>query len=298
MDGVNIYYTLGLLLFMVVAAVLLVRYVNLTVDEEFRSLARAASDHDFRDTEMGRINGLLEEALPIPEDAPALSGPPSAIASMAPPVMLGAGVILVWGGVFAYDERRLWLYGGAALALVAVLVMLATLRRRRWRRTARLLRFRADLRRMDGNHAGAAADLENLLRLTPWDDAAWAELSDDMSSEGRLEEALDAVRQAGRLDPRYDEYKMLETSLNLRLGRLSAARDALSDWAAVEGAIPDDPRRAIYQAAIDLAEGRADQAAETARRALTEDGRLPDVFLDSDAALEGVRGLLPGGDRK
>lgn len=297
MNGANLYYTLGLLLFMVAAAVLLVRYVHLTVDEEFRNLARAASDPAFRDGEMGRINALLEGELPIREDAPVLSGPPSALATLAPPVTLGAGVILVWGGVFAQGERRLWLYGGAALSLVAVLVMLATLRRRRWRRVARLLRFRADLRRMNDDHAGAAADLENLLRLTPWDDAAWAELSDDRSSEGRLEEALDAVRHAGRLDPRYDEYKMLETSLNLRLGRLADARAALADWAAAEGAIADDPRRAIYRAAIDLAEGRAGQAAETARRALTGDGRMPDVFLDSDSALDGVRALLPGGGK-
>lgn len=293
----NIYHTMALLAFLVFLAALLIRYVHNTVDREFRNLAQAMSDKEFRGGELARTDSLLVGQVPVPEGIPPLGKPGGGGRAFFPPVLLVIGIILLWGGLFAKEERSLWGYSGLGATLLAAAMMLATLRRRKWERTARLLRLRGDLRRMDGNHEGSAADLRELVRLTPWDDAAWAELSDDLASQGDLDGALDAIRQASHLDPRYDEYRMLEASLSIRLGRTDDAREAVKQWMEMDGVASEDPRLAIYSAAIELAEGRREEAAESLRNVLLDEDGRGFEFLDTDSALEGVKDLLPGLER-
>lgn len=290
----NAYYTICLVGFLVVLAVLLIRYVNATVDKQFRSLARAGADEDFRREEIARLNRLLGGEVRLPENVVPLAGRGSGVRTIFPPVLLTVGVISLWGSGAVPERRELWLYGGFAAMGLAGLIMLLTLRRRKWARTARLLLFRADLKRMDGDRAGAAADLRELLRLTPWDDSAWAELSDDLAAVGDLDGAIQAMEEASAVDPKYDEYHMLQASLAIRRGRFERARQAMEDWRAVGGVDADDPRLAIYNAALKLGEGKRDEA-EAALRAVLHDHNSDDLdFLDSDQALNGVRKLLPG----
>ncbi len=286
------YHILALLVFLIVVAALLIRYVDRTVDREFRNLARATSDAEYRQDELLRADRLLEDRLPLPDDVGPVPGPAKGWSRALPFVLSAIGVILLWGGLFAREERGTWLYAGVALLLLSAGILLATLERRKWERLARLLRFRADLRRMDGKRAAAAADLRELLRLTPWDDAAWAELADDLAAEGDLDAALEAVRQAIRLDQRYDEYRMLEASLCLRLFRLDQAREALADWAGLDGIGPDDPRVIIYRAALELAGGNRERATSSLGKLQLEEEHSFE-FLDNDQALEGLRDLLP-----
>lgn len=295
----NIYYSLMLLVFLAVLAVLLIRYVNMTVDREFRNLARASTDDEFRGGELTRVDALLSGQLPLPADVKPLPGPLSAGRSAFPPLLMGVGIILLWGGGAVREERNLWFGGGAAAMILAAIVMLFTLRRRKWERTARLLRFRADLKRMADDRSGAAEDLRQLLRLTPWDDAAWAELAEDLAAHSKLEEALDAAGQAARLDPRYDEYRMLEASLAIRLGRLDQARTAMQLWKEASGIDGDDPRPILYQAAIELAAGDREKAAASLKSILLDSPDGPSFeFLDTDQALAGIKDLLPGGQEE
>lgn len=288
------YYTIGLVGFLVVLAVLLVRYVNATVDKQFRSLARASTDEDFRREEIARLNRLLSGLTPLPSDVAPLAGRGSGVRTALPPVLLTVGVILLWGGGAAAERREVWLLSGFAAMGLAALIMLLTLRRRKWARTARLLLFRADLKRMDGDRSSAAEDLRELLRLTPWDDSAWSELSDDLAATGDLDGAIQAMEQASAIDPKYDEYHMLQASLAIRRGRFERARQAMEDWLSVDGVERDDPRLAVYNAALKLGEGKRDEA-EAALRAILQDHNSDDWdFLDSDQALNGVRKLLPG----
>ena len=293
-----IFQTVGLMLFVVLLAVLLIRYVHLSVDREFQNLARAVSDAAYRGGELERVDRLLDGQLPIGPEVGAMAAPASAGARVAAPILLFLGIALLWGGVFAQSERRLWLGGAAASCLAGAVIMLVTLRRRKWERLARLLRFRADLRRMDGDRAGSAADLSELVKLTPWDDAAWAELSDDRASRGRLDDALESVRQASRLDPRYDEYRMLETSLAIRLGRHDMAHAALKEWAALDDADGKDPRLSVYRAALELAEGKREDAVRSVEEIAAMDGDLPLDIIDADQALAGVKELLPAYARR
>ena len=292
----NPYYTIALVGFLVVLAVLLVRYVNLTVDKQFRSLARAADDDAFRKERIARLSERLASVLPLPENVPPLPGPKAGLSGALPPVLTVLGIVLLWGGGggAAREDRERWFYGGLAALGIAVLVMLMTLRRRKWSQTARLLLFRADLKRMDGDRAGAADDLRQLIRLTPWDDSAWAELSDDLAVSGALEDALSAMTHASSIDPGYDEYYMLQTSLAIRLKDFPRARVAIDDWRRAGGVDAEDPRLAVYGAALDLAEGERD-AAEAALKAVLLDKESGWEFLDADQALAGVRALLPGG---
>ena len=289
------HYSLMLIAFLAGLAILLVRYVNATVDKEFRNLARAASDEEFRSGELARTETLLARQLPLPAGISPLKGPVSNAWNALPPALMGIGVILLWGTGAAREDRELWFAGALTALVLASVIMLATLRRRKWERTARLLRFRADLKRMDGDRAGAAADLRELLKLTPWDDAAWAELSEDRDAVCETEEALDAIDHAVRLDPGYEEYRMLEASLALRLGRLEQARAAVESWKNIGGLEGDDPRPAAYLAAIELAGGHRDKAEELLKGILLDapddEGR---EFLDTEQALAGVRKLLPG----
>lgn len=286
------YYAAALLVFVILAACLLIRYVYLTVDREFRNLARAASDPEYRGGEIARVDGLLAGELPIPSDAPPLARPATGARKALPPLLLAAGVIFLWGAVADREERSPWLAAGLAATLAASFIMLATLRKRKRERTARLLRFRADLRRMDDDRAASAGDLRQLLRLTPWDDAAWAELAEDLAESGDVSGGLDAMRQAVRVDPCYDEYRMQETSLALRLGRPGAAKEALQSWENVSRDEPD-PRVAVYRAALLLAEGNRDGAARLMSGLAKDDAELCEDVIEADSALAGLKGLAP-----
>lgn len=287
----NPYYTILLLAFIIFLAIFLIRYVNNAVDAEFRNLARSVDDAEYRRARLADADARLERLLPLPEDAPALTKP-GALRGVATPMLLALGIILLWGGgSAATGEGRVWLYGGAAAIAAAAVAMLATLRKRRMARTARLLLYRADLRRLDGNRAGAAEDLERLVKLTPWDDSAWAELADDLAAAGRLKPALEAMDEAVRIDPGYDEYRQSQTSLALRSGEVRRAGEALRGWSNMDGAQQDDPRLTIYRAALQLAEGERNGAAETLRGIVEADVL---EWLDGDNALSGVKALLPG----
>lgn len=290
----NPYYTILLLAFLILLAILLIRYVNNTVDHEFRSLSQASNDPEFRSAEIRRLNGLLLGALPLPAEAPTLPAPRGGARGALPPVLLALGVILLWGAGSAPKDREWWFYGGLASVLLAGLIVLATLRRRKWARTARLLLFRANLKRMDNDRIGAAEDLRELLRLTPWDDSAWAELSDDMAAQRKLPEALAAMGEAAKLDPRYDEYRMVQASLAIRMGELGTAEEIVAAWKDMDGVDDDDPRLKIYQAAMQLARGERERAAATLKPLLLDHDDHGMEFLDSDQALAGIRDLLPG----
>lgn len=290
----NVHYTLFLLAFLVLLAVLLIRYVNQTVDKEFRSLARAVADAEYRAAEIARMNGLLAGLLPLPASVPPLPGRVSGARGALPPVLTALGIILLWGMGAVRENSGPWLYGGAAALVLAALLMLVGLKRRKWLRVARWLLFRADLRRLAGDRSGAAADLCELLKLTPWDDSAWAELSDDFASAGNLAGALEAIDEAVRLDPRYDEYRMLQASLAIRLGSLERAREAVRGWKEVDGVDADDPRLIMYGAALQLAEGNREQAEASVKSVLLDKTGGAAEFLDTDQALAGVRDLLPG----
>jgi tetratricopeptide (TPR) repeat protein len=294
----NPYYTIALVGFLVVLAVFLVKFVNRTVDEQFRGLARAADDAAFREQRIAQLSERLGRVLPLPEDVAPLPAPGAGWRGGVPPVLTALGVVLLWGGGggAAREHRSLWLYGGLAALGVAAVIMLTTLRRRKWARTARMLLFRADLRRMGGDRIGAAEDLRQLLLLTPWDDAAWAELSDDLAVSGELPTALAAMAQASSIDPAYDEYHMLQASLAIRLKDFPRARAAIDGWRRAGGVDAEDPRVVVYRAALELAEGN--QAAARAALAEAFAGDAGDDgdwdFLDDDQALAGVKTILPG----
>ncbi len=290
----NPYYTILLLAFLILLAILLIRYVNNAVDKEFRSLAQAAGDPGYRKGEIRRVDALLAGSVPLPPDAKPLPGPEKGVRGALPPALMALGVILLWGAGAVRKDERLWLYGGAAALAIAGALMLATLRRRKWARTARLLLFRADLKRMDNDRIGAASDLCELLKLTPWDDSAWAELSDDLAAQSRLHEALEAMETATRIDPRYDEYRMVQASLAIRMGDLDYAEKAIRNWRTVDAVDRDDPRVKIYEAALQLARGNRDDAAETLRTVLLDHDDHGMEFLDSDQALAEIRDMLPG----
>lgn len=290
----NILYSVMLVVFLVLLAVLLIRYVNATVDKEFKDLARAVSDDQFRTDELNRVDRLLDGYLPLASDVKPLAGPLSGGRGALPPVLLAVGVILLWGAGSGPEDGRIWFIGAIVCFALAAFVMLFTLRRRKWERLARLLRFRADLKRMGGDRKGAAEDLVELVKLTPWDDAAWAEFSDDLAADGNLPDALNAISQAARLDPRYDEYRMLEASLAIRLGRLEQARTAIEIWKEMDKVRPDDPRPVVYRAALELAEGNRERAAESLRNVLLDPEEHSLEVLDTDQALRDIRDLLPG----
>lgn len=290
----NPYYIILLLCFLALIAILLIRYVNNTVDREFRGLAQAVTDPDFRHAEISRVDALLANHLPLPSDTQPIPKPRTGLRGAAAPVLLALGVILLWGGGAAQRDRETWYYGGLIALALAAAVMLISLRKRQQSRTARLLLFRADLKRLDGDRKNAAEDLRQLLRLTPWDDSAWAELSDDLAADGKLQDALEAAAEAAKIDPDYDEYHMLQASLSIRLGKTEEAKAAIGEWTRVAGVAEDDPRLAVYQAALQLAEGKRDDAEKTLKRILLDHDEAGLEFLDDDQALNEVKELLPG----
>ena len=119
------YHIVALLLVLIAAAVLLIIYVHLTVDQEFRNLARADSDQEYRREKLVDLDRQLEGRLPLPEQAAPSSKPLSAAGRALPSVLLAVVGILLWGGFFAREAKSTWLYAGLTAMLLAVGIMLA-----------------------------------------------------------------------------------------------------------------------------------------------------------------------------
>ncbi|MDR1534151.1 MAG: tetratricopeptide repeat protein [Planctomycetota bacterium] len=281
----GVFHGLALVLGLAVAGILLVRHVNLQVDRGFRNLALAVENPEFRRKELARLTGLLAGFKPPPPETAPPDRPLSGMIRALPPVFCLLGGVALAGSLSAGSERAKWLRMGLAMFVPAAAAHLLTRRRRQGENAARRFRLRADLRRLDRDRRGAAEDLENSLRLAPWDDSSWAELAGDLALIGRPEEAAEAVRRARELDPGYEDYRLLEVSLLLRLGRLDRAEAALGDWPAA------DPRRIIFRAALELARGRREAAEESLRRLAADDPALD--LLSGDPALAGLEELLP-----
>lgn len=244
------YYSLGILVFLVVVFFIIVRCVYGAVDREFRNLARAAEDEHYRKTELERLDAALAPDLPVPEDVQPLPKR-KRTGGAAVTVLLAMGGLLMLGAPQARpEEQSQWLMGGVVVMAAAVVVMLLSLRRRKAMRLAGLLRARADLRRLDGDARGAADDLLQLIRLTPWDDTAWAELSDDFASLGETKPAFDAICQAVENDSAEPEYKLLQASLALQLKEVHIARQALEEYKKLCDTMPVDPRATMYEAEL------------------------------------------------
>jgi tetratricopeptide (TPR) repeat protein len=278
-----------LVLLVILAAILLVRYVDALIDRDFRELALTAGNPERRKGKIVQLDSFLDRFSPPAESFRPAVGPLPPLVKAMPPLFCLLGVATLIGGFSAGLDQPWRPEIGFALFLLAALVSLLTLRRRRWERGARLFRFRADLRRLDGNRRGAADDLLQSLRLAPWDDASWGELADDLAAAGESDQALAAIRQARELDPDYDDHRQAEVSLLLRLNRFAEARKALQNWRE----IADDPRIVIFQAGLELAEGKREQAARMPG-GLRVDAPAIDLAAN-DPALAGLKSLLPGG---
>lgn len=300
----GIYLNLALIIVVIAAAIIFTRYVHGRVDQEFRRLARAEEDREFRSEELARLDRLLAGRPLIPEEtafpADPLPGLASALAALLPPATAALAAALFFLEIQAGARR--WLGYSLVLMLLADAWLILAMRRRLGReRLARLLRQRADLRRLDVDLAGSAEDLGESLRLSPRDDSSWAELADDLAALGRLEPALAAITRASELDPHYADYLMAKTSLLLRLKRWDQAGKTLRDWrdlgsgrraggASGAGAL-GDPRLAVYQAALYLAEGKREEIRKRLDKVDWEDPLLDQAGLDP--ALAEVKKLFP-----
>ncbi len=276
-----------LLLFLALAAVILVRFVLNTVDKEFKNLARAETDEEYRRAELARLDAFLQPQLPLPLGEMPLTRP-KALFRALPPIFLGLGMILLWGAAFAPpQEKNNWFASGVVTAAAGMVMLLATLKKRRRERLAALLRSRADLRRLDDDHAGAVNDLNQLLKLTPWDDAAWAELADGQLRSGDGEAALQSLRTAALLDPRYEDYYAEAAGLAIKLERFGEAADILGQWEEKT----EDPRpsakarRTAYQAALKLADNDIEAAKDFYEQAKRLDQEGLQSYMDLDEPL-------------
>ena len=296
----GVLHGLALVLGLALAGIILVHYVNLQVDRGFRNLALAVENPEFRRKELARLTGLLADFPLPPPDAVPPGKPLSGMIRALPPIFCLLGGAALAGSLSAGRERAEWLQMGLAMFVPAAAVHLLTRRRRREENAAHWFRLRADLRRLDRDRRGAAEDLQNSLRLAPWDDSSWAELAGDLALISRPAEAAEAIRRARELDPGYEEYRLPEVSLLLRLGRLDQAEEALDNWLAADSgrdsrplsATGDsDPRRIIFRAALELARGRREAAGKSLRRLADDDPALD--LLSGDPALAGLEELLP-----
>lgn len=288
------YHIAALLIFLALAGAVVVRYVFLTIDREFRNLARAATDETYRDEELQKANRLLAAHLPLPNDVEPLPKPAKTWWNAMPSLLLAVGIILLWGGLFApRPDKSTWWTAGAAAGVLAAVIMLVTLRTRRRARVARILRNRADLERLAGNHREAVADLRELLRLTPWDDPAWAELGDGYAQLEDVDNALLAYGRAAELDPDYEDYFLAPAGLALLHRRVEDAARIIDAWR--DGCRDPRPsveaRQYLYHAAVSRAKGNEGQAKESFARALRLDEDTVKARLDLDESLAGIAEL-------
>lgn len=292
------YYIVLLLLFLALVAVLFVRYVNLTVDKEFRNLAKASTDDEYRKLELARLDKelTLQDSLLGPTPG-ALRGPAKGAGRLLAPALLAVGIILLWGGVFAKpSEKPRWFWSGGIACVGSAAAMLASLRKRRLERYARILRARADLRRLDENHQGTSDDLERLLKLTPWDDAAWAEFGDAQKEVGKSSAALEAYKKAYMLDPGYADYYIDVIGLAIEEGLSREADLALEEWDKnIQDPRPSsEARMTAYKSALLLAKGRDAESRDMFTKAARLDKEALLSAIDFDPVLEKLRSFEKG----
>ena len=291
------YHIVALLAFLAIVAAFLIRYVSATVDREFRNLARAETDSEYRKEELNRLDRLLTTSLPLSPDTRPIPGSPGTWTGVAPTFLFVVGIILLWGGlVAAPGDRRLWLTAGALSTAASAAIMLATLRRRKVGRLVRLLRSRADLRRLDANNRGTADDLSVLLKLTPWDDAAWSELAEAKAALGETDAALAAFAEASKLDPGYEDYYTATADLLLASKRQNEMQPLLEAWekGGGEPGPEADARRLAYRAAASLADGDIAAAGDFAAKARRLDNDAFIACIDMHEALREVENIKAG----
>ena len=307
----GIYQNLALVIIVVAAAVIFARYIYGHVDQEFLRLARAQEDPEYRAGELARLDSLLKGWPAPPDGFKPAAGPLPDPAAMLPGFLLLTPASLLLGSLLlgGLENAPNWLwYPLVPVTIVGAWIHFAVRRRLGWQRLARRLRQRADLKRLDNDPAGAAEDLTESLRLAPWDDSSWAELADDLMALGKLEPALAAIAKASELDPHYADYRLVETSLALRLKRWGQARKSLRDWrdliegrrsaiggSETEAGAFNEPRLAVYQAALDLAEGEREKIRKYLDQVDWDDPLLDKAKLDP--ALAEIKKLFPASER-
>lgn len=179
-----------------------------------------------------------------------------------------------------------------------------------------VLRERADALRLDGNPAAAAADLQHLATLEPMDDTVWHELAECLLELGDARKALEAAKNAVKLDENYVEYYTTMARAAILAADLSEADAALRGWARLENAylarenardLPKmlgktpispaerDPLLPLLQAAAALAAGEGGVAADRLAEARELGPAATEELLASDPALSNLSSFADSG---
>lgn len=141
--------------------------------------------------------------------------------------------------------------------------------------TPRLHFLRASVRDRIGNPRGAAADRETGLAMTPTDELSWVARGEQRLGNDPAG-ALTDIERALAINPRSAPALQLQAHvLSERLGRLEEALTVL------DRAIAWYPESAVFRAGrgVLLARhGRTELARQEARRALTLDGKAPNLY--------------------
>ncbi|HUO06154.1 MAG TPA: tetratricopeptide repeat protein [Candidatus Binataceae bacterium] len=109
---------------------------------------------------------------------------------------------------------------------------------------------RAQILSIHGNRAGAEAALRELLRRNPDNAQALAALGTTLSSDGHLDDALDAYRHASLLEPHDSN---LHYRIALTLHKLGRNREAHDECALALSSMPSDPNVRALMAELEHA---------------------------------------------
>lgn len=274
-------FPIFLIIFLLLLA-LVMRLIHMSVSAELKDLERAVEDSTYRESELRRLDALLESHSDFINNSPPIPPPPRGRTRFLLSFAVSLGVMLPWIGIISSsDPHPLLMPLAAAGMMILVIGVWRGRMRSRGETVLALIRRRAELKRMNNDWTGAAADARRQMRLAPWDDSGWAELAEDCLATGSPTEALAAAQKAVLLDPGYDDYRYLVASSSLQSGNLAECADILDTWPEGE----KDLRFSLFRAALALARHDREKAQTELRKALDQDRSGALAAIGADAAL-------------
>lgn len=235
-----------------------------------QTAARAGEDESFRKEKLAETEAELAK-FPTPDEVVPVKRKHEAYLQMLPKFMFVVGccgVFFLFMGLFrprAEGQRNWEIYTGPALLLFTGYMWFFLERiRPNYSRVQQM--NRKYLLQKAGNDADSLGTLTEILQYYPGVPELWMEKADSLANSQRMDEAIDAIRQAVSLAPQNIDLAIVEVSFLLRKGAAEDAEKALDNVWNLKKA-PSDPRPDLYGAAIALRQGNVEKALEHGEKA-------------------------------
>lgn len=259
-----------------------------------RNAVRASKNDDFRRAELADAEAEIAK-YPVPNPIESIKRRDEAVLQIVPKMLF----MIVFGGLFfTYmglfqpipEGKSNWeLYVGPGILLVAVALIIKLESFRRYYGRIQQIN-RKYLLQKAGMDPARHQTMTEVLQYYPGVAQLWLEHADQYAVDGRLDDALAAIKKARELAPGNLDFLVVELSFLIRADKISEAEDALKQLEEAPR-VESDPRFNLYAAAVFLKRNEVRKAKKSLEEALERDRPFSEGILPRDLSLAEVYAL-------